>query len=66
MIEHGVDMKSQLRFGSSRTDSAMAQLLQYNCYSRYKEGASTYRHSKECETPFLLFLGMSVYEKTPK
>ena len=66
MIEHGVDIKSQLRFGASRTDSAMAQLLQYNCYSRYKEGASTYRHSKERETPFILFLGMSVCEKTPK
>ena len=27
MIEHGVDIKSQLRFGASRTDSAMAQLF---------------------------------------
>ena len=66
MIEHGVDIKSQLRFGASKTDSAMAQLLQYNCYSRYKEGAPTYRHSKEREIPFLLFLGMSVYAKTRK
>ena len=56
MIEHGFDIKSQLRFGASKIDSA--QLLQYNCYSRYKEDASTYRHSKERETPFLLFLGM--------
>ena len=62
MIEHGVDIKSQLRFGASKIDSAMAQLLQYNCYSRYKEGASTYRHSKEREPPF----GMSVYAKTRK
>ena len=66
MIEHGVDIKSQLRFGASKTDSAMAQLLQYNCYSMNKEGSSTYRHSKERETPFLLFLGMSVYAKTQK
>ena len=51
MIEHGVDIKSQLRFGASKTDSAKAQLLRYNCYSRYKEGVSTNRHSKECETP---------------
>ena len=41
MIEHGVDIKSQLRFGASKTDFAMAELLQYNCYSRYKIGAST-------------------------
>ena len=66
MIEHGVDIKSQLRFGASKTDSAMSQLLQYNCYSRYKEGASTYRHSKERETPFSLFLGMSVYARPRK
>ena len=66
MIEHGVDIKSQLRFGASKTDSAMSQLLQYNCCSRYKEGASTYRHSKERKTPFSLFLGMSVYAKTQK
>ena len=32
VIEHGVDIKSQLRFGASKTDSAMVQLLQYNCY----------------------------------
>ena len=28
MIEHGADIKSQLRFGASKTDLAMAQLLQ--------------------------------------
>ena len=60
MIEHGVYIKSQLKFGASKTDSAMAQLLQYNCFSRYKEGASTYRHSKERETPFPLFLARYV------
>ncbi len=42
MIEHGADIKSQLRFGASKTDLAMAQLLQYNCYARYKEGAATH------------------------
>ena len=61
MIEHGVDIKSQLRFGAAKTETAMAQLLQYICYSRYNEGASTNRHSKERKTPFPLFLGMSVY-----
>ena len=66
MIEHGADIKSQLRFGSSKTDFAMAQLLQYNCYSRYREGATTYRHSKDRETPFPVYLGMSVYGKTRK
>lgn len=66
MIEHGADIKSQLRFGASKTDLAMAQLLQYNCYARYREGAKTVRHSKDRETPFPVFIGMSTYSKTRK
>ena len=52
MIDIGVEIKPQFKFSAPKTDSAMAQLLQYNCYSRYKEGVSTHRHSKECESPF--------------
>ena len=48
MIEHGADIKSQLRFGVSKTDLVIAQLLQYNCYAKYKEGAATHRHSTKC------------------
>ena len=66
MIEHGVDIKSQLMFGASKSDQAMAQLLQYNCYAKYREGAKTFRHSKERETPFPVFMGMSIYAKTRK
>ena len=44
MIEHGADIKSQLRFDVSKTDLVIAQLLQYNCYAKYKEGAATHRH----------------------
>lgn len=66
MIEHGADIKSQLRFGASKTDLAISQLLQYNCYARYKEGAATHRHSKVHETPFPVYMGMSVNGKTRK
>ena len=66
MIEHGADIKSQLRFDVSKTDLVIAQLLQYNCYAKYKEGAATHRHSTNRETPFPIFLGMSVYAKTRK
>ena len=52
MIEHGADIKSQLRFGASKTDLAMAQLLQYNCYARYRKGVAPQRHSKDRETSF--------------
>ena len=30
LIEHGADIKSQLRFRTHKTDLAMAQLLQHN------------------------------------
>ena len=66
MVEHGADIKSQLRFGASKTDLAMAQLLQYNCYARFKEGAPTHRHSKDRETPFPVYIGLSVFAKTRK
>ncbi|KAH3868806.1 hypothetical protein DPMN_031960 [Dreissena polymorpha] len=66
MIEHGVDIKSQLRFGASNTDSTMAQLLQYNCFSKSKDSLVTNKHTKERETQFPIFMGMPVYAKTSK
>ena len=30
MLEHGADIKSQLRFGASKKDLPIAQLLQFN------------------------------------
>ena len=66
MIEHGADIKSQLSFGASKADLAIAQLLQYNCYARYREGASKHRHLKAHKTPFPIYMRMSVYAKTRK
>lgn len=66
MVEHGADIKSQIRFGVSKTDTAIAQLLQYNCYARFKEGAVTHRHSKDRETPFPIYIGLSVFSRTRK
>ena len=54
------------RFGACKTDVAMAQLHQYNCYSRYKEGAETHRHSKDHETPFPVYIELSAFAKTRK
>lgn len=65
-VEHGADIKSQLRFGSSKSDLAIAQLLQYNCFAKEKEGATVHRHSKDRETPFPVYMGMAVYAKTRK
>lgn len=61
MVEHGTDIKSQLVFGSSKSDQAIAQLLQYNCFSKQP---STHHHSKDRDTPFPVYMGMAVYGKT--
>ena len=65
MVEHGIDIKLQIEFGSSKTDLAVAQLLQYNCYP-HKANISTFRHSKNRETLFPIFMGLSLYRKTRK
>lgn len=66
MIEHGSEIKSQLEHGASKSDMAIAQLLQYNCFAKYKEGAQTHRHSKDRETPFSVYMGLSVFGQTRK
>ena len=65
MVEHGIDIKSQIEFGSSKTDLAVAQLLQYNCYT-HKANISTFRHSKNRETLFPILMDLSLYGKTRK
>jgi hypothetical protein len=41
MIDLDADMKCQLRFGASKIDVAMAQLLQYNCSTKYRDDDKT-------------------------
>ncbi len=66
MIEHEADIKSQIRFDATTTDLAMAQLLQYNCFAKYKEGATTQRYAIDRETPLPVYIGMSLHAKTRK
>ena len=66
MVEHGAESKFQLIFNASKAVMAIAKLLQYNCYARYKEGAATNRHSKDRKIPFHIYLGMFVHAKTWK
>ncbi|KAI4795614.1 hypothetical protein KUCAC02_029770, partial [Chaenocephalus aceratus] len=65
-IEHGVDIKSHLKHGVVKSDLAIAQLLQYNCYTKYRDGSAIHRHSKDRETPFAVYIGMIVFAKTRK
>ena len=55
MIEHGVDIKSQLRFGASKTDSAMAQFLQYNCNQDIKRVHQLTDIQRNAKIHFLCF-----------
>ena len=65
-IEHGVDIRSHLNHGIVQSDVAIAQLLQFNCYSKYREGSKSQRHVKDRETPFAVYVGMKVFAKTRK
>ena len=65
-VEHGVDIKSHLKHGVVKSDLAIAQLLQYNCYTKDKGGSAIHRHSKDHETPFAVYIGMIVFAKTRK
>ena len=38
MIEHGPDIESQLENGVTKSDFAIAQLLQYNCHKKAPKG----------------------------
>lgn len=66
MVEHGTDIESQANYGASKTDYAISQLLQYNCFARQKEDAAHHRHSKEREVPFPIYMGLSMFSKTRK
>ena len=59
MIEHGTGIKSQLRFETSKKDLVIAQVLQYCRYAKSKEGKTTHRHSRDQETPFPVYVGVS-------
>lgn len=64
MIEHGANIKSQLQQGASKSDLAMPQLLQHNCFTKYNDGSRVHRYSKDRNTPFVVYVSMSVFVKT--
>lgn len=66
MIEHGADIKSQIQHGPLKSDLSISQLLQYNCFAKYKEGTDVHKHSKDHETPFTVYMGLYVFAKTRK
>ena len=66
MIEHGADIISQLQHGLSKSDIPLSHVMLYNRFTMYKEDSNTHRHSKNRETPFAVYIGLSVFAKTIK
>ena len=67
MIEHDPDIESQLENGLTKSDEAIAQLLQYNCHRKAPKGSgSSQRHSSDRETPFAVYVGLLLFAKTRK
>jgi hypothetical protein len=63
MLEHGADIKSRVRYGASKQNLALVQLLQYNRSARHNKCVKTHRHAKDRETPFPVYVGLSVYSR---
>ena len=67
MIEHGPDIESQLENGVTKSDLAIAQLLQYNCHKKVSKGTShPQKHSVEREPPFAVYVALLLFAKTRK
>ena len=65
MVLYEPNIVSQLENSSSQAALTIAQLLQFNCYSRRRETSSNYdRHSTDRETPLPLYVGLSVHAQT--
>ena len=67
MIEHGPDIQSQIENEATRSDLAVAQIIQYNCHQSHRKRANAIKHhSKERETPFVIYVGLLLFAKTRK
>jgi hypothetical protein len=67
MIEHGLDIKSQIENGITDADIAIAQLLLYNFHSKQaKDTGSHQRHPSDLEPPFAIYVGLLLFPKTRK
>lgn len=67
MIEHGPDIQSQIENEATMSDLAVAQIIHYNCYQSQRRKTTTVKHhSKDRETPFVIYVGLLLYAKTRK
>ena len=50
--------------GITKSDLAMAKLLQFNCFSYHGEGSTIHRRCKDREALFAIYVGLKVHAKT--
>ena len=67
MIEHGPDIQSQIDNEIIMPDLAVAQIIHYNYHQSQRKRATSIRyHSKDRETPFVIYVGLLLYARTRK
>ena len=66
MCKHDLTSSYNFSKGNFKLDLAISQSPQYNCFANYKEGTNTHRQRNEPETPFTVYLALSVFTKTRK
>ena len=67
MIEHGPDIQLQIENDATRSDIAVAKIIQYNCHQSHRKRVTAIKHhSKERETPFVIYVGLLLFAKTRK
>ena len=67
MIEHGPDIQSQIDNEIIMPDLAVAQIIHYNCHQSQRKRATSIRyHSKDRETPLVIYVGLLLYARTRK
>lgn len=66
MTLNGSNIVSQTSNCVTQAALSMAQLMQFNSYSRRRSETSGVRHSKTRETPLPMYVGLTIHAKTRK
>ena len=66
MIMDGPNIKNKETEKARQATLSMAQMLQYNSYTKRRTGSTGTHHKKNRETPMPLFLGMMIHAHTRK
>ena len=63
MIEHSQDIESQIETETTKSHLGISQLFHIN---QKKRNIMLQKHSKSCETPFVIYFGLLLFAKSRK